>query len=255
MVESAMIENARLGEVGKQANTSMRVLIVHAHHEPESFNGAMLAVARETLLRAGHEVQVSDLYAMRFDPVSDRRNFTTVANPLRLDQQSEEIFAVEHGGFAADVAAEIEKLQWCDVLLLQFPLWWMGMPAILKGWIDRVFTLGVTYGGGRWFDKGRLAGKRAMLSLTVGAPEAAYSCNGLYGSIATILYPLSHGILAFVGFSVLEPFVVYGPGRLDAAGRAAELARFRERIGNLYGSPVLPAVRSDDYVNWRRRLD
>ena len=66
----------------------MRVLIVHAHHEPTSFNGALTRHAVEVLTAAGHETVVSDLYAMGFDPVSDRRNFTTVADPERLKQQA-----------------------------------------------------------------------------------------------------------------------------------------------------------------------
>lgn len=208
----------------------MRVLIVYAHHEPSSFNGAMLRAAHETLGAGGHEVRVSDLYAMGFDPVSDRRNFLAAANRDRLDQQDEERFAADNSGFADDIAAEMEKVRWCDLLILQFPLWWMGLPAILKGWIDRVFTVGFAYGGARWFDRGRLAGRQAMLSLTVGGPDAAYADGGLYGPIDAILRPLNHGVLSFVGFSVLEPFIVHGPKRLDPAARAAELGRFRSRL-------------------------
>src|SRR5215469_18028323 len=78
---------------------TLRFFIVHAHHEPTSFNGAMTREAVAALQAAGHEVVVSDLYAMGFDPVSDRRNFVTVANPERLRQQSEEAYASEHDGF------------------------------------------------------------------------------------------------------------------------------------------------------------
>ena len=140
----------------------MRFFIVHAHHEPTSFNGAMTREATAALEAAGHEVVVSDLYAMGFDPVSDRRNFTTVANPERLRQQSEEAYASEHDGFAPELKAEMEKLAWCNVLILQFPLWWLGLPAILKGWVDRVLAVGRAYGGGRHFDKGVFRGKRAV---------------------------------------------------------------------------------------------
>jgi len=153
----------------------MRALIVYAHHEPSSFNASMRDVARSRLTADGHHVRVSDLYAMGFDPVSDRRNFTTIANAERLDQQEEERLASTANGFAKDVAREIEKLLWCDLLILQFPVWWMGPPAILKGWIDRVFALGVAYGGGRWFDRGRLSGKSAMLAITVGGDERVWT--------------------------------------------------------------------------------
>lgn len=225
----------------------MRILIVHAHHEPTSFNGALLATARETLAAAGHELRVSDLYAMGFQPVSDRRNFRAVALAERLDQQVEERHAAATDGFAEDVAAEIGKLLWCDVLIFQFPIWWLGLPAILKGWVDRVFALGVAYGGGRWFDGGALAGKRAMCSLTVGGTAEVYSEIGVYGPIEDILHPIHRGIFGFTGFQVVEPFVVYGPGRMDEAGRAAALAAYRERLLTLADAPVLPMPKTADY--------
>ncbi len=118
--------------------SGMHVFIVHAHHEPASFNGAMTREASAALLEAGHEVVVSDLYAMRFDPVSDRRNFTTVADPAYLKQQAEEALASAQGGFAPSLQAEMDKLAWRDILVFQFPIWWLGMPAIMKGWIDAI---------------------------------------------------------------------------------------------------------------------
>jgi NAD(P)H dehydrogenase (quinone) len=156
----------------------LRVIIVHAHHEPASFNGAMTREATIALEAAGHELVVSDLYSMGFDPVSDRRNFVTVADPSLLKQQSEESLASIQNGFSSDLRTEMDKLVWCDVLIFQFPIWWLGMPAIMKGWIDRVFAVGIAYGGGRWFNGGRLAGKRAMCSMTVGGTEPIYPGSG-----------------------------------------------------------------------------
>jgi multimeric flavodoxin WrbA len=107
----------------------MRVFIVHAHPEPKSFNGALTRAATEALAGAGHETVLSDLYAMNFNPVSDRRNFTTVANPDAYRQQAEEAHAAAHDGFAPDLQAEMDKLFWCDALILQFPLWWFGLSS------------------------------------------------------------------------------------------------------------------------------
>lgn len=225
----------------------MKVLIVHAHHEPASFNGAMTREAQATLTAAGHEVVVSDLYAMGFDPVSDRRNFTTVKDPDYLKQQNEEGYANEHDGFAPALKAELDKLAWCDTLIFQFPIWWLGMPAILKGWIDRVFAVGHAYGGGRWFDNGRMSGKRAMCSLTVGGPEPVYTEIGIYGPINSILYPIHRGILGFAGFTVIEPFVVYGPNRVSPEERAEFLARYRERLLNLDQAPLIETPKVADY--------
>jgi hypothetical protein len=86
-------------------------------------------------------VQVSDLYGMRFDPVSDRRNFASVKNAEFFKQQIEEMHATEVGGFAPDVEAELRKMEWCDLMIWQFPLWWFGLPGILKGWVARLRNL------------------------------------------------------------------------------------------------------------------
>jgi NAD(P)H dehydrogenase (quinone) len=225
----------------------MRVLIVHAHHEPSSFNGAMTREAVAALRGAGHEVVVSDLYAVGFDPVSDRRNFTHVADPARLRQQTEEAAASSTGGFVPELQAEMDKLAWCDVLIFQFPIWWLGPPAILKGWVDRVFAAGTAYGGGRWFDRGRFAGKRAMCSLTVGGLAPAYSDRGVYAPVEEILFPVHRGVFVFTGFAVIEPFVVYGPNHISPEERRMWLDRYRERVLNLDSAPLLPSLRSDDY--------
>ena len=95
----------------------MKIFIVYAHAEPQSFNGALFRTAQETLLGAGHSVVTSDLYAQKFDPVSDRRNFTTVKNQDFFKQQIEEMHATEVGGFAPDVEAELRKMETCDLMI------------------------------------------------------------------------------------------------------------------------------------------
>ena len=130
----------------------MRVFIVHAHAEPTSFNGSMTRAATNTLAAAGHDVVVSDLHVLGFDPVSDRRNFMTVADASVLKQQAEESFASANNGYVPELQAEMDKVGWCDVMIFQFPIWWLGLPAILKGWVERVFAVGRAYGGGRWFE-------------------------------------------------------------------------------------------------------
>jgi len=231
----------------------MRVLFVYAHHEPSSFNGAMLESAKSALRANDHEFLVSDLYAQKFDPVSDRRNFIGEADGTRLDQQVEEKLAFAQASFSPDIATEMKKLIWCDTLILQFPLWWMGMPAVLKGWIDRVFALGFAYGGGRWFDRGHLGGRRAMLAVTTGGEAAGYSSVGLYGSSEAILRPIHHGVLAFVGFDVVEPFLVHGPARMSTEDRTRTLQDYGRRLTSLQSARILPSIRSEDYENFVRR--
>src|ERR1700757_274021 len=226
----------------------MRIFIVHAHPEPQSFNSAMTREATQALRAARHDVEISDLYAMGFNPVSDRRNFVTVDNPQYYRQQSEEAYAAAHDGFAADIQAEMDKLFRCDVLILQFPLWWFGLPAILKGWIDRVFASGGrTYGGGRWYDRGVFRGKRAMCSVTIGGAAPTYSESGLNGPISGILFPINHGMLYFTGFTVIEPFLVHAPVRMTGTERAAALERYRERVAGLLTAPTIRYAKLADH--------
>lgn len=220
----------------------MKVLIVHAHPEPSSFSSALMRTARDELLHLGHEVEVSDLYALRFDPVSDRRNFRSVLDPSRYRQQAEEAHAASVGGFAPELRTEMEKLAGCDLLVLSFPIWWLGMPAILKGWVDRVFAVGVAYGGGRFFERGVMRGKRAMCLLTAGGLESEYDGTGAYDRMERVLYPIHRGILEFTGFEVLEPFVTYGPNRVSDARRARDLEALRARMRGL-GRGLAPAER------------
>jgi NAD(P)H dehydrogenase (quinone) len=217
----------------------MKVFIVHAHPEPQSFNSALTREAKTTLEAVGHEVIISDLYAMNFDPVSDRRNFTSQKDPDYFKQQVEEKYATEIDGFSADIKAEIEKLFWCDVLIFQFPLWWFGLPAILKGWVDKVFASGQIYGGGRWYDNGVLKGKKAMLSLTTGGRLTMYTEIGINGDINSILYPINHGILRFVGFDVLPPFTAFGISQIDDERRKGYLEEYKDRLLLIEGTPSI----------------
>jgi len=208
----------------------MNVLLVLAHPERHSFNGAMFDTARSTLERAGHTVVTSDLYRMGFDPVSSRRNFKTIKDGDYLKLQTEEMWASEVNGFAPDVDAEIAKIEAADLMIWQFPMWWFGLPAVLKGWVDRTFVMGRVYGYGHIYETGRFKGKRALLSLTTGGPEGAYVKDGFNGDIQAMLRPMQRGMLEFTGFSVLQAQVVYAPVRADDAQRQAWLAQWAQRL-------------------------
>lgn len=225
----------------------MNVLIVHAHPEPNSFNGAMTRRAAESLANARHVVAVSDLYAMAFDPVSDRRNFRSAADPHYLRLQNEEAHASESDGYVPTLQAEMDKLLACDLLIFQFPVWWLGPPAILKGWIDRVFAVGRAYGGGRYFEEGVFGGKRAMCSVTVGGPRDVYAARGVYAELEDILFPIHRGLFAFTGFSVVEPFVVYAPNRIDQAERRRHLDSYAQYLLNLDAARMIPAPKIAEY--------
>jgi NAD(P)H dehydrogenase (quinone) len=211
----------------------MNVFIVLAHAEPQSFNGAMFRNAFEVLQRGGHDIRTSDLHAAGFNPVSDRRNFTSLKDPQFFKQQIEEMHATAVNGFAPDIEAELQKVEWCDLMIWQFPLWWFGLPAILKGWVDRVFAMGRTYGGDRFYENGVFKGKRALLSVTTGGPEPAYAKGGWNGDIQAILRPIQRGMLRFTGFNVLAPNLCFGPARATPEQRAIWLKNYEARLGSI----------------------
>jgi NAD(P)H dehydrogenase (quinone) len=225
----------------------MKIFIVYAHHEPKSFNGAMKDAAVDVLKRNGHEVVVSDLYEMNFKANADAADFRHEVVAGLFKYQQEQKRAYDNGTLAPDIVMEQDKLRWCDALILQFPLWWFTLPAILKGWIDRVFTSGFAYGGGKWYDRGGLSGRRAMLSMTTGGPATIYSPTGLNGDIDQILFHIHHGMLYFVGFRVLPPFIAWAASRSSPQQREAYLARFRERLLTLESTPPIPYPVLDDY--------
>ncbi|RPH40574.1 MAG: flavodoxin family protein [Desulfobulbaceae bacterium] len=225
----------------------MNILIVTWHPEPASFNGAMFRTACETLQSHGHEVRISNLREMRFDPVSGRHNFSTVKDPLYFKQQVEEMHATENNGFAGDVEAELEKLEWCELMIWQFPLWWFGLPAVLKGWVDRVFVMGRVYGGGKIYETGVFRGKKALISLTTGGPAESYRKDGFNGDIMAILRPIHRGMLQFVGFDVLTPHIVYGPVRMTDDERREELARYSRRLAGITAEAVIDVGRYKAY--------
>lgn len=162
----------------------MKTLIVYAHPEPQSLNNSLKDLAVSTLETAGHEVRVSDLYAMNWKAVVDAADYgPNASSPLRVALDSGRAF--DAGTLTPDVLAEQEKLLWADTIIFQFPLWWYTMPAILKGWVDRVFTYHFAYGVGEHsdtrygerFGEGTLAGRKALLSVTAAWPGVALRCS------------------------------------------------------------------------------
>ncbi len=212
----------------------MNVLIVFAHPERKSFNGALFDTAVQTLAAAGHTVVTSDLYRQHFDPISGPANFTARVDPAFLKLQIEEMHATETNGFAPELENEIRKIEAADLVIFQFPLWWFGLPAILKGWVDRVFAMGRAYRRGRIYGNGMFRGKRALLSLTTGGAESSYVTGGEEGDILAILRPIQRGIFAFTGFSVLAPSIYYGPVRVEETARARWLAEYAERLKSIH---------------------
>ncbi|MDQ2185080.1 NAD(P)H-dependent oxidoreductase [Alcaligenaceae bacterium A4P071] len=226
----------------------MNVLIVYAHPEPQSLNGSLKDFAVQRLQHAGHAVQVSDLYAMKWKAVLDAGDNTASLSGARFDASHNSKHAFAAGTQSEDIAREQDKLRWADTVILQFPLWWFSMPAILKGWIDRVYACGFAYGVGEhsdthWGDRygeGSMAGKRAMLVVTTGGWESHYAPRGINGAIDDILFPIQHGVLFYPGFDVLPAHVIHRTSKIDGAGFERVSEALGERLDNLMTTAPIP---------------
>ena len=226
----------------------MKVLIVHAHYEEQSFTTALKNQAVSTLTAAGHEVQVSDLYAMSWNPVASPADFAERANPDYCVYALEQRKGYESGTLAPDIRAEIAKVDWCDLLILNFPVFWFSVPAILKGWIDRVFVSGHFYGGKRIYDQGGMLGKKAMLSLTLGGQAHMFSDEEvIHGEMDLLFRPLQSGALAYTGFSVLPPFIGYHVPYISQEARQQLLADYADRLARVDGLEPLRFPKLADF--------
>jgi NAD(P)H dehydrogenase (quinone) len=234
----------------------MKVLVVFAHHESHSFNGALKDAAVAALGASGHEVMVSDLYGMGFAAAATRADFERAADGAYFKYQAEQRAAWANGsgdGFAADIREEQRRLVWCDLVIFQFPLWWFSVPAILKGWMDRVLAVGFAYGGGRWFETAPLVGRKALLSITMGAKPDRWGAQGLFGELEWVLHPLRVGTLNFCGFEVLPHHIVHAPAAMTEDERAATLRAWEERLGGIFAETPLPFHRASDFVEPKHR--
>ncbi|MGJ7530067.1 NAD(P)H-dependent oxidoreductase [Variovorax sp. GB1P17] len=212
----------------------MNCLIVYAHPEPASFNGALKDVAIRELERMGHTVVVSDLYRMGWNPALGPADFDGErVDPDYLDLSREQEHAFATGGQSPDVLAEQAKVMAADLVLLHFPVWWFSMPAILKGWVDRVLSRGFAYSAGRKYETGHFKGKRAMLCITTGTASTLYEPNGIDGDLHHVLWPIHNGILGYTGFTVLPPFAAWMPARVQPQERQSYLGAYVERLRNL----------------------
>jgi NAD(P)H dehydrogenase (quinone) len=239
------------------------VLIVYAHPEPTSVTRQLVEVTAETLASQGHEVLRSDLYGMRWKAVFDEHDFPSRANPERLSFIMESLNAYSTGRQTDDVAGEQAKLLRADAVIVQFPLWWFGVPAILKGWIERVYAFGFGYGykdgtNNYRYGEGALKGKRALVSVCTGGPEADYGPRGINGPIDQLLFPLTHGALFYPGMEVLPTHTVYGAAHFNAADQVeAAKAAWRARIERLFEDAPVPfrLQNGGDYIDRRTLRD
>lgn len=163
----------------------MKALVVLAHPNRESFNAAIKAAVLEELNDRGDDVRTHDLYAMRFNPVLNGDDFATL----------------RRGEVESDIRPLQSDVRWADLLIFIYPTWWVNVPAILKGYFDRVLSHGFAFQTSAGGSRGLLHGKVAFLIQTMGSsPEVAEK----YRMMEAIRSSVDVGTLGFCGIQVLR---------------------------------------------------
>ncbi|XP_004584238.2 NAD(P)H dehydrogenase [quinone] 1 [Ochotona princeps] len=217
-----------------------KALIILAHSERTSFNYAMKEAAAEVLKRKGWEVAESDLYAMNFNPIISRKDITgKLKDPEHFQYAPESVLAYKEGRLSPDIVAEQKKVQAADLVIFQFPLQWFGIPAILKGWFERVLIGEFAYSYGAMYEKGPFQNKKTLLSITTGGSGSMYSLHGIHGDMNILLWPIQSGILHFCGFQVLEPQLTYSIGHTPEDARIQILDGWKKRLESIWDETPL----------------
>ncbi len=216
----------------------MNILSVYAHHESTSLTSSLKNVAVSSLMRQGHQVVETDLYASGFAVKAEKFDFTINAGK-HFNYMLEQKFAANNGmAFAPDILGEIEKIKQADLIIFHTPIWWFSVPAVLKGWFDRALAMGVTWDGGKIYEQGLLRGKSAFMCVVAGGPQEFYQENGKHkATMQQMLHPIHHGTLAFCGMNVMEPFVVYNALGLSEDQLNTVINDYQFKTDNLITSP------------------
>lgn len=174
-------------------------LVVLAHHRSDSLTASMAERAANRLEGDGYRVDLLNLHAEGFDP--------------RNSVADEPDYGDRDKTYSAEVHRHIRRVHAAEVIVVVFPVWWFGLPALLKGWFDRVWNYGLAYGRSR----SPMAGKRmlwlALAGLTARDPNADLVASVLEG-------PLRRGVSEYCGISETHAAVLYDSEGQDLSGEA-----------------------------------
>lgn len=193
----------------------MHVLAVLAHPGPKSFNAQVLAEALAGLREGGHEVRVIDLYGEGFEARLSEPEWRTNADVPENRKP---------------VEAMVQDLEWAEALVFVFPTWWAGLPAILKGWLDRVFLPGVAF---ELTDHGPVWGKLTRIRLWVTITTAGASPLQTLALLDPVRVHMRAMRIAVARQARPVLLRLYRMDSVTAEERAAFLARVRERMRTL----------------------
>ena len=232
-----------------------------AHPDPHSLTATLRTASLDHLRARSHEVTESDLYAMGWNPVLSDGD---LGGRTEATLSSRQKAATLGKTLSADIRGEQDKLRAADTVVLQFPLWWYGMPAILKGWFDRVFTAGFAFwlkdpatGRVRKYGDGGLVGRRVLTVVAAGDRPESLGRRGMSGPLEDILWPLLHGTAHYAGMEPLHPRLVASSDRVDDTSFAEERRRLLDRLDGLDSEEAIPfrTLASGDYDELGRLRD
>ena len=235
--------------------------IVFAHPEPTSFNGHLAHITQKSLSSLAENPTLSDLYGEGFDPCEGPKHYSNRVDEQSFHPQTEQRNSAESGTIPMDVSREIDRIIECDILIVHFPLWWFGPPAILKGWMDRVFVYGRMYRSTMRYDTGICAGKRMMACVTTGSSKENCSFNGREGNTRLHLWPILYPF-RYLGFDVLEPEIFHGVGSTafmegheqGLSTLDAYSAQWNSVLSSLSDRPIVHFNRDSDFDEDKRLL-
>ncbi|NNF92889.1 MAG: NAD(P)H-dependent oxidoreductase [Boseongicola sp.] len=208
-------------------DTTTTTLIVLAHPEPRSFTAEWARASAKGADAVGHDVLVSDLSGMGFDPVERASHYAEPGRPFDVPKAQEQ--ASIRGRLPHDVVPEVEKLERADRVIFHFPLWWFSPPAMLKGWFERILVHGRTHDVDHRFDRGRFRGRKALFCVSTGANAAESGPDGKEGDTRLYLWPAAY-TLRYLGFDVLEPVIVHGVHGYHRGARQTQMAARLEAV-------------------------
>ena len=212
----------------------MNILVVTAHDDPKSFVAALHNTALGVLERAGHKVAVTELYPQGFNPVASPVDFE-VRSVSHANYMFEQQRTINTGGnFSPDIKTEMDKVSNAELIIIHFPLWWGSVPAILKGWFDRVFAMGFAWGPDNRYANGMLRGKRVLITVSTGDPLSYYTAEGMHkATVEQHLYALLHNTLAFSGLDVLKPVFIANTTAASREELEIGVRRYQEFLASI----------------------
>lgn len=238
----------------------MHVLQISAAPSARALTADLALVAEHTLRDQGHHVTTLDLGALDWDPVVTGADYglESLNGPVGEHAAT----AAKNGTLALEVREHQRLLTRADLLILTFPLWWGGMPAVLKGWVDRVFTQGFAYGlhdehgRPRKYGDGAFCGTRGLVITTAGDRPTSFDGRGVNGCLDDLLFPITHGILWYTGIAPLRPLTLLGVDSPVWAGIDDSRAQVSRRLIDIGQEQPIPYRRMlEDYDGGRRLLD